>query len=75
MSQKIEYDIYMGQKIEYGNTTNEVQLSNIDGTPVENVGELKKILEPFTDECKINAIRVFYKPMNNGASLKIALVA
>lgn len=56
---------------------NKIQLSNINGIPVEDVGELKKILEPFNNECKINAIRVFYEPMNGGkaAKLEIALVA
>lgn len=50
-----------------------VQLSNIDGTIVENVGELKKILKPFKDECKINNLRVFYKPINDGKNTKLEI--
>lgn len=40
-----------------------VQLSNKNGVPISNVGELREILEPFIDTCEINAVQVFYHPL------------
>lgn len=58
----------MNDKIELNNS--------FDGKPINTVGELKRILEPFMDDCKLNDIRVRYIPINGNADakLEIALV-
>jgi len=51
---------------------NEIELSNKNGIPVSTVGELKKLLLPFMDECPINNISVFYIGSGtDGAKLSI----
>lgn len=40
-----------------------VELSNKDGIPITNVGELKRVLEPFIDSCEISPTHVFYVPL------------
>jgi len=51
----------------------EIGISNSYGFPVETVGELKQLLSPFTDECRITPHHVFYKEMNDGESAELII--
>lgn len=57
--------------------SNKVELSNKNGQPISNVGELKEILEPFIDSCEITGLHVFYRPTTDdfkgSAKLEIKL--
>ena len=43
-----------------GGKMNAIELSNKNGVPISTVGELRSVLEPFTDDCPVNDISVFY---------------
>lgn len=54
-----------------------VELTNSRGTPITEIGELKRIIEPFVDSCEITPVNIFYVPLTNDfkgpAKLEIAL--
>ena len=50
-----------------------IELSNINGLPIETVGELEEILKPFTNECRITPLHVFYKGINGNKSAELII--
>ena len=52
-----------------------IELSNQHGIPITTVGQLREILQPFTDNCPITPLHVFYIPMeeDNSAELEVEL--
>jgi hypothetical protein len=52
---------------------NKIKLTNKDGVPVENVGELLELLAPFREETKITPLHLFYIPMNGGKSARLEI--
>lgn len=44
---------------------NRIKLSNNGNAPITTVGELRDILQIFTDECPIDGINVYYHPLSD----------
>lgn len=50
-----------------------IELSNKNGAPVLTVGELKELLVPFTNDCEITSLHVFYVPLIDETSAKLEI--
>lgn len=46
---------------------------NVDKLPISTIGELKKVISPFTEECKITPLRIYYTFGSDGAIIGIEL--
>lgn len=46
---------------------------NVDNAPISTIGELRKAISPFTNECEITPIRMYYLFDSDGAIIKIEL--
>lgn len=50
-----------------------IELTNKDGVPIENVGELLELLAPFREKTEITPLHLFYISINGSKSARLEI--